>query len=190
MALTEDRHCRIIKLGGYVTQTWFFFGEKRRVPVTFAFEVEYRGSIHSSGTRMSTKVYEQLSEKQMHTPVYALSVGNRHWWWYRHRFYSTRETYPSPEAIRDELTGRAKPQARETPASPPPRREPPNSPYALLDIPRTATFEEIKQAYRQRIAEYHPDKVANLGVELRRVAEEMTRRINNAYEQLKATHDR
>ena len=194
MALAEDKHCRVIKLGGYATKSWLIFGEKRMVPVTFAFQVEYRSNLHSSGTRMSANVFEELSVKQMQTPVYALTVGRRHWWWFRHRFYSTNETYPSAEAIRDELMGRGRApdptrhRTSTTNAAPAPRKEPPASPYGILGVSRNATLNDIKQAYRQRISEYHPDKVASLGIELRKLADEMTRKINAAYEDLKARH--
>lgn len=37
----------------------------------------------------------------------------------------------------------------------------------------------------KRVSEYHPDKVATLGEELRKLAEEKTKQINEAYEHLK-----
>jgi hypothetical protein len=43
------------------------------------------------------------------------------------------------------------------------------------------TPEEVRQAYKQRVREYHPDQVARLGVKLRVLAEEETKRINEAY---------
>ncbi|MDB6004342.1 MAG: hypothetical protein JWR15_1329 [Prosthecobacter sp.] len=181
MAVTEDNNCRIIKLGGYVTKTWFFFGEKRLVPITYAFEVTYRNDVHSSGTRMSPTAYQRLSAQQVHTPVFVLAVGRRHWWWYGNHFYTTTEHYSDPMALKAVLTG-AQPQQRSS------RRESDQSAYAILDVSRKASLEEIKQAYRQRIAEYHPDKVASLGLELRLLADEMTRKINSAYEELKARH--
>lgn len=42
----------------------------------------------------------------------------------------------------------------------------------------------IKDAYRDRIREYHPDKVAHLGLELRELAETKSKQINAAYEVL------
>jgi curved DNA-binding protein CbpA len=32
-------------------------------------------------------------------------------------------------------------------------------PYEILNIPRNATMEEVKKAYRAKAREYHPDKV-------------------------------
>ena len=188
MAVTQDTNCRIIKLGGYVTKTWFFWGEERMVPVTYAFEVTYRNGVHSSGTRMSPSAYQRLAAQQSHTPVFVLAVGRRHWWWYGGRFYSTTEHYSDPLVLKDVLINGSPPPQQQERSSPPARREPHQSPYTVLGVGRNATFEEIKTAYRQRIAEYHPDKVASLGIELRRLADEMTRKINGAYEELKARH--
>jgi len=57
-------------------------------------------------------------------------------------------------------------------------------PYAVLGIPPSATPEEIRRAYRNAIAQYHPDKVEQLGPELRQLANEKTKQINQAYQQL------
>jgi DnaJ like chaperone protein len=43
-----------------------------------------------------------------------------------------------------------------------------------------ATSQEARRAYRERIAEYHPDKVAHLGKELRDLASRKTLEINLA----------
>ncbi|MBF0098832.1 MAG: TonB family protein [Magnetococcales bacterium] len=55
--------------------------------------------------------------------------------------------------------------------------------HVVLNISQNATLEEIKQAYRMLIGQYHPDKVVNLGDEIKQVAERKSREINNAYEQ-------
>ena len=47
--------------------------------------------------------------------------------------------------------------------------------YTLLGVPRTATPEEIKKAYRQRVKQHHPDKGGDA---------EKFKRINEAYEVL------
>ena len=47
-----------------------------------------------------------------------------------------------------------------------------------------ASEQEIKEAYRNKMKEYHPDKVANLGAKLRNLAEEESKEINRAYEDL------
>ncbi len=57
---------------------------------------------------------------------------------------------------------------------------------AALNLGPDATATEIRGAYRRKIAEHHPDKVAQLGDKIRSVAEEESKRINAAYECLKA----
>lgn len=55
--------------------------------------------------------------------------------------------------------------------------------HVTLGVRPSASIDEIKWAYRQQIAKYHPDKVAQLGPELQRVATQMSTRINAAYEE-------
>jgi len=59
-----------------------------------------------------------------------------------------------------------------------------DDPYVVLQLAPRATVQEIKSAFRKRMQEYHPDRVASLGIHLRAVAEEETKRINRAYELL------
>jgi|SRR6185312_16931767 len=54
--------------------------------------------------------------------------------------------------------------------------------YEVLQVPAYASLDEVKLAYRRRIAEYHPDKTSNLGDELRVLAESKTKEINAAYD--------
>lgn len=54
--------------------------------------------------------------------------------------------------------------------------------YEVLNVPPTATSDEIRRAYREMIAMYHPDKVASLGAELRLLAEQKAKEINWAYQ--------
>jgi hypothetical protein len=51
----------------------------------------------------------------------------------------------------------------------------------VLDVSADASMEEIRAAYLMRISEYHPDKVAALGKEIREVAERKSKEINAAY---------
>lgn len=57
--------------------------------------------------------------------------------------------------------------------------------YKALEIESTATEEEIKKAYRRMAMKFHPDKVANLGEDVKKSATEKFRAINEAYESLK-----
>jgi DnaJ like chaperone protein len=54
--------------------------------------------------------------------------------------------------------------------------------YKVLEIEPTATEEDIKKAYRKMAMLHHPDKVAYLGDDLKKAANEKFRNINLAYE--------
>jgi DnaJ like chaperone protein len=55
--------------------------------------------------------------------------------------------------------------------------------YEILGLqPGRKTLAEARTAFRARMAEYHPDKVAHLGVELRELAARKTVEINLAME--------
>ena len=60
----------------------------------------------------------------------------------------------------------------------------PWDPYAVLGVGRAATREEITRAYREQMRRYHPDRVADLGPELRDLAHEKTLEIQRAYAEL------
>lgn len=57
--------------------------------------------------------------------------------------------------------------------------------YKTLEIESTATEDEIKKAYRRMAMKYHPDKVHNLGDDMKKSATEKFRTINDAYETIK-----
>jgi hypothetical protein len=53
--------------------------------------------------------------------------------------------------------------------------------YALLEIAPNAPAEEVKRAFRQQIAMYHPDKVQHLGKEFQAMAAERAAALTEAY---------
>lgn len=57
--------------------------------------------------------------------------------------------------------------------------------YAVLEISSSATDEEVKSAYRRMAMKNHPDKVASLGPDVRKAAEEKFLKIRDAYETIK-----
>ncbi len=57
--------------------------------------------------------------------------------------------------------------------------------YKALEIEPGVTDDEIKKAYRRMAMKYHPDKVANLGEDVKKSATEKFRAVNEAYESLK-----
>jgi DnaJ like chaperone protein len=76
------------------------------------------------------------------------------------------------------------------PPSPPSASPAPATPSApvpphwtsVLELSPDASVEEIRAAYRRLIGQYHPDKVASLGRELRELAEAKSRDIQLAYQ--------
>ena len=62
------------------------------------------------------------------------------------------------------------------------------TPYETLQVSPNASIDDIRAAYRRMVQLYHPDKVSELGPELREVAERHMKEINAAYEALKRRH--
>lgn len=53
--------------------------------------------------------------------------------------------------------------------------------YELLDLPASASSDDIKKAFRQQIARYHPDKVQHLGKEFQDMAADRAAELTEAY---------
>lgn len=57
--------------------------------------------------------------------------------------------------------------------------------YSVLGINKNSSVDEIKAAYKKKIKEYHPDRLAGLGSELQQLAHQKSLEINSAYNLLK-----
>ena len=57
--------------------------------------------------------------------------------------------------------------------------------YEVLGLSKGAGEAEIKKAYRSMAKKYHPDKVAYLGEDVRKSAEQKLQEVNEAYEKIK-----
>ena len=57
--------------------------------------------------------------------------------------------------------------------------------YRVLEIDRNADVAAIKKAYRAMAVKHHPDKVAYLGEDVKKAANEKFQRLNEAYEIIK-----
>ena len=60
-----------------------------------------------------------------------------------------------------------------------------DSDYQILEISPDATDEEVKKAYRNLAKKYHPDRVAHLGDDMRKAAEEKFSRLSQAYDNIR-----
>lgn len=57
--------------------------------------------------------------------------------------------------------------------------------FKVLEIDKSASKDEIKKAYRSMALKYHPDKVAYLGDDIRKTANDKFQKVNEAYEKIK-----
>ena len=57
-------------------------------------------------------------------------------------------------------------------------------PHAVLGVGPDASREEITRRYHEELKRYHPDRVADLGVELQRLAHQKTIELRRAYDEL------
>ena len=58
----------------------------------------------------------------------------------------------------------------------------------VLGVPSDATIDQIKRSYKVLMSQYHPDKVASLGEDLKLLAERKAKEINHAYSQALSKH--
>lgn len=98
----------------------------------------------------------------------ASRAAKKTWGEMRDEYQAGREGKPSPGETR-----------RRAPTPAPKAVGPPW--WEVLRVPRGASLKEAAAAYRDLIRQNHPDKVAHLSEKIRRVADEETRRINEAY---------
>ena len=57
--------------------------------------------------------------------------------------------------------------------------------YKVLEVSPDATDDEVKKAYRKLALKHHPDRVASLGEDVQKAAEEKFKKINDAYERIR-----
>ena len=78
-------------------------------------------------------------------------------------------------ALLDAWTGRKQSRPQEAQASI-------DNWWTILKVSHTASLDEVQEAYRTLISQYHPDKFARLGHEIKVVAEKKSKEIHSAYE--------
>lgn len=103
-------------------------------------------------------------------------------WVYRRQmrsYFDTHSRQTPPEGSTNESSGPGR--SRSTGASG--QRD--LDPFEVLGVSRSASSDEIQAAYRARMMEYHPDKVAHLGAELQDLAHNKAQQIERAYRRLR-----
>lgn len=55
-------------------------------------------------------------------------------------------------------------------------------PFAVIGVPRSAGFDEVHAAWRQKLSEYHPDRFVRAGEKIRKLANTETQRLNAAFQ--------
>ena len=63
------------------------------------------------------------------------------------------------------------------------------SDYKILEVSESSTDDELKKAYRKMAVKYHPDKVSHLGEEVKNLAEEKFKMVNQAYTNIKKSRN-
>ena len=61
----------------------------------------------------------------------------------------------------------------------------PKGPYEILGVRPGSSMAEVRHAYQDLVRQYHPDRTDGLGPELRALAEQRTKEITAAYNQIK-----
>jgi DnaJ like chaperone protein len=59
------------------------------------------------------------------------------------------------------------------------------SDFKILEIPKSASDDEVKKAYRKMAVKFHPDKVSHLGEDIQIDAKEKFQKVQAAYENIK-----
>jgi DnaJ like chaperone protein len=75
-------------------------------------------------------------------------------------------------------------ETHRTKAEEPVNKKSPTDPYEVFKLPRGASRSEIETRYKELAKDYHPDRVAHLGEDLRKVAHEKMIEIQRAYDTL------
>jgi hypothetical protein len=55
-------------------------------------------------------------------------------------------------------------------------------PFEVIGVPASAAFDEVHAAWRQKLAEYHPDRFMRAGEKIRKLANTETQRLNAAFQ--------
>lgn len=103
--------------------------------------------------------------------------------------YSASGKIPGKDRTEEARSSRKGPGGREERRGPAgdSRREDgpgPADPYEVLGVDRGEDFETIRRRYREKLLQYHPDRVHHLGREFQEMAEQRTKQITEAFRKI------
>ncbi|WPU66872.1 J domain-containing protein [Peredibacter starrii] len=97
-----------------------------------------------------------------------------------------KKEQPKQERPKQESTKQERPkQEQKRPEAPPKRPAPSKTPEEILNLKPGFTKAELKKNYYDLLRQNHPDKVASMGADFKKLADQNTKEINQAYEKLK-----
>lgn len=194
----RDRHSKWAKAGGYLYTRFIFFGPEVWEPATYQFKAWFDGDYYDGSKMMTEAEFERLQQRQRKVPKLLCCHARRvYYWWFADDVWTTHARYTDAEAVKQILLHQGESRFREgdqarsqrdhrraKSEANPPRLSARIDSWEVLEVPRGSSEEVIKEAYRKQLLLYHPDKVSHLGAELQALANEKTKAINQAYEEL------
>jgi DnaJ like chaperone protein len=93
------------------------------------------------------------------------------------------EHFQKKSPVTEKPTGAGSGKGPEADAEPK-KMDPIEEACRTLQLTQPYTAEQLRAAYRQRMSQYHPDKVDSLGPEFRELAESKSKEINRAFDLL------
>lgn len=123
---------------------------------------------------------------------YLIRYGELPWFAFKKKAakrFPGRSTGPDPRSRSNQATGNNKTNNNQTKNNQAEnnktRKKTGRSPHDILGVDETASWTEIKAAYREKIKKYHPDRLSHLGKEFTDLANEKFLEIQAAYGKLK-----
>jgi len=111
------------------------------------------------GSQRADEFYFENEDDELKRIIDELNANNRN------SYYDKKQTADSKRQTEEKMT--------------------PEEAFAILKISKNASNDEIKAAYKERMKEYHPDRLENLGNELQELAKRKTQEINEAFTLIK-----
>jgi len=105
---------------------------------------------------------------------------------YLHRIQRSKSGRKEPAGAGRNRDGAGRPTGDqpETPGSADQAAGRSGDPYEVLGLSPETSFEEIRRRYKEQLLLYHPDRVQHLGREFQELAEQRTRELNAAFEEV------